>query len=87
MPGERRSAAWIPILPKPNSDSARKTRSAFSAVPNQQIEIRGIARETVKGDCERANHQVLNFVRVQQLEKLAPVFVQRHRGDGCRGVR
>src|ERR1039457_4196613 len=30
--GEQRSAAWIPRLPKPNSDSARKTRFAFSPV-------------------------------------------------------
>jgi hypothetical protein len=32
---------------------------------HQQIEIRGIARVPVESDGERANHQILNFVRVQ----------------------
>src|ERR1035437_7573815 len=32
MPGEQRSAAWIPSLPKPNSASAHMTRFAFPAV-------------------------------------------------------
>jgi hypothetical protein len=85
IPGEQRSAAWIPSLPNLNSDSARSTRLAFSSVPpNQEIEIRGVTRESVVGDCESANHQVFNSVRVEQFEKLAPVFVQRHRDVGGR---
>jgi hypothetical protein len=36
---------------------------------------------------EGADYQEFNFVRVQPLDKLAQVLVERHRDVGGRGVR
>ena len=68
-------------------EGAQHTRRVFRGGTHQNVEIGGIARIPVKGDRVGANDQVFNSVRVQQLDKLAPISVQRHRGDGVRGVR
>jgi hypothetical protein len=40
---------------------------------NQEIDIGGVAGKSVPGNGERTDDQVLNFVRVQALDKLSQI--------------
>ena len=68
-------------------ESTHDTFRILGGRPDEQIKVASVTRETVVGDGERANDEVFNSVRVQQLDKLAPIFGQRHLGDGGRGAR
>jgi hypothetical protein len=40
---------------------------------NQEIDIRGVTGKSVPRDGERADDQILNFVRVQAFDKLSQI--------------
>src|SRR5262249_6715573 len=52
-----------------------------------EVDIRGVPRKSVPRNSKRTNNQILNFVRVQALDKLSQIAAQRHRGGLALAVR
>jgi hypothetical protein len=48
-------------------------RSVGLAGANQEIDIRGVTGKSVPRNGERTDNQILNFVRVQALDKLSQI--------------
>jgi hypothetical protein len=54
---------------------------------DEKIEVRRISRPSMMRNCECANDEILNLVRVQQFDKLSQVLAERHLDGEDRGDR
>ena len=68
-------------------ECAHNPQSVFGGRTDEEVEVGGVPGNSVEGNGEDSHNKVLNFVRVERREQLAPVFVERHRDGGGRGVR